>query len=302
MAEGGEMMNRNVLFRWMNRLVDGLLWGAACVVVWILLQVFVFASYYVPSNSMMPTLQPGDYVWVDKLAYGARLFSLTKAAGGKPFGMSRAWGYGKVKRNDVVVFNHPYPENWKEMEFDLMKYYVKRCVALPGDSFEIRRGHYRVRGSDEALGNVPEQELVYQVSMYGERKIEGLNLHAFPKWRLFGWTIMEFGPMYVPRRGDTLPMTRKHYWLYHKLIEWETRKALRLDADGTVWLDDRQLEQYTFRHGYYFMAGDHVADSNDSRYWGLVPDDFIAGKVAGIWKSKDPLTGKIRWKRIGMIN
>jgi signal peptidase I len=47
------------------------------------------------------------------------------------------------------------------------------------------------------------------------------------------------------------------------------------------------------------MAGDNVASSDDSRYWGLLPDDFIAGKVWKVWNSKDPKTKELRWKRIG---
>ena len=48
---------------------------------------------------------------------------------------------------------------------------------------------------------------------------------------------------------------------------------------------------------YYFMAGDCVFSSQDSRYWGLLPEDFVVGKVALVWKSEDPETGKFRWKR-----
>jgi signal peptidase I len=59
----------------------------------------------------------------------------------------------------------------------------------------------------------------------------------------------------------------------------------------------QQLRKCRSQENYYFMAGDCVSESYDSRYWGLLPEDFVVGKVAFIWKSVDPETGKFRWKR-----
>lgn len=285
--------------RWIDRIANFILIVAGVIGVRILLQIFVFSSYYIPSESMEPTLVPGDYVLVNKMAYGARLFNLNAAAEGLPFTVHRTWGYSPIKRNDIIVFNNPYPNTRKRMEFDLMKYYVKRCVALPGDSFEIKKGHYRVRGWQEDLGNVDEQDKVWYISTYGKRKISGLSMHAHPKWQIIGWSILEYGPLYIPQKGDVLPMNVRHYWIYRQLVEWESRKSLILKEDSTIWLNNKPIREYTFKHDYYFMAGDNVANSDDSRYWGLVPDDFIAGKVWKIWKSKDPDTKELRWNRIG---
>ncbi|WP_270311660.1 S26 family signal peptidase [Bacteroides xylanisolvens] len=53
----------------------------------------------------------------------------------------------------MLVFNFPYPENrWNSISMDVMRYYVKRCIALPGDTLEIREGRYKVRGCGERLG------------------------------------------------------------------------------------------------------------------------------------------------------
>lgn len=296
-----DVILKKTCLRWANRLANLILWAAGIVGAWVLLKVFVFASYHVPSDSMMPALWPGDYVLVEKLSYGARLFDLEKAAAGKPFEMHRTWRWGSVKRGDVVVFNNPYPHSGRKLEFDLMQYYVKRCIALPGDSFEIRHGRYQVRGCAEPLGNVRAQDDVFQALQPDGRGIYGLNSHAFPKWDVFKWSILEFGPLYLPRRGDTLPMNTRHYWLYKKLIEWETGKQLELNPDSTVCLNGHPVKAYTFCHDYYFMAGDNASNSNDSRYWGLVPDDFIAGRAVAIWMSVKPYSGKRRWNRIGLI-
>ena len=163
--------------RWMDCIINLILIVTGVIGVRTLLQIFVVSSYYIPSESMEPTLIPGDYVLVNKLAYGARLFNLNAAAERKTFTMYRTWGYDTIKRNDIIVFNNPYPNTRKRMEFDLMKYYVKRCVALPGDSFEISRGRYKVRGCQQDLGNITQQDKVWYISTYGKRKISGLE-HA----------------------------------------------------------------------------------------------------------------------------
>ncbi|WP_349872467.1 S26 family signal peptidase, partial [Bacteroides cellulosilyticus] len=66
----------------------------------------------------------------------------------------------------------------------------------------------------------------------------------------------------------------------------------------TILLNDSAIHAYRFKENYYFVAGDKVMNSQDSRYWGLLPEPFIVGKAVRIWKSVDKDTGKVRWKRI----
>jgi signal peptidase I len=84
--------------------------------------------------------------------------------------------------------------------------------------------------------------------------------------------------------------------LYWNLIRYETGGELNLQND-TVYLNSNHLQSYIFQQNYYFMAGDLTFDSRDSRYWGLLPEDHIIGKVAIVWQSKDKQTGKRRWNR-----
>ena len=112
------------------------------VLVWILLQVTCIATFKIPSDSMEPALLDGDNILVNKCVMGGRLFNVWDALGDKEVDIYRLPGLGKVKRNDVLVFNFSYLEQrWDSIAFRVMKYYVKRCVALPGDTFEISRGH-----------------------------------------------------------------------------------------------------------------------------------------------------------------
>ena len=114
------------------------------MIIWLLLQIFVFASFAIPSDSMEPVLIPGDYVLVNKMLKGPRIFSLGDARQHKPLHIDRLKGFSEFQRNEVLVFNFPYPERWDCIGFNLMLYFVKRCIALPGDTVEISDTRYRV--------------------------------------------------------------------------------------------------------------------------------------------------------------
>ena len=111
-----------------------------------------------------------------------------------------------------------------------------------------------------------------------------------------GWTIDHFGPIYIPVQGDLITLDTINILLYRPLIEYETGKKL-VEMKGVYLLNGEVCRQYQFKRNYYFMAGDRGTDSKDSRYWGLLPEDHIVGKVAYIWKSKDSGTDKYRWER-----
>ena len=85
--------------------------------------------------------------------------------------------------------------------------------------------------------------------------------------------------------------------VYKNLVEYETGKTLSL-RDGLVYLDDDKISDYVFKLNYYFMAGDNLFNSQDSRYWGLLPEDCIIGKAVFVVWSKEPVTRKFRWNRL----
>ena len=104
----------------------------------------------------------------------------------------------------------------------------------------------------------------------------------------------------MPASGTTLPLDTINRVLYKNLIEYETDKKITVH-DGSVYLDDEKINEYTFKLNYYFMAGDYIFDSQDSRYWGLLPEDCIIGKAILIWRSTDMNSGKIRRNRFFKI-
>lgn len=267
------------------------------VVIWVLLQVTTIATFRIPSDSMEPTLLAGDNILVNKWVMGGRIFNIWDAIDGKEVKISRLPALGKIKRNDVLVFNFPYPARWDSIGLNLMSYYVKRCVALPGDTFEIKKAHYRVRGCETSLGNVESQDALMRMAANGTEKDYGIVMSGYPYNGLVNWDIINFGPLYLPARGDDIEMNPKHVALYRNAIEWEQNKKLLLRGD-TVLLNDSVIRNYRFKENYYFMTGDKVMNSQDSRYWGLLPEPFIVGKAVRVWKSVDRGTDKIRWKRI----
>lgn len=264
--------------RWVDRVLNVLCALIGCVVVYLLLSVFCFCTFKVPSESMMPDLLPGDQVVVNKMVLGPQLFNLRQAAKRRRVPVYRLPGFGEVRRNDVLVFHDPYPYGLvNRIRMDLLRYFVKRCVGLPGDSLSIRNGYYRVKGTDEPLGDLGKQA---EQLVAGEDALRRQRIfEAYPQAPELGWNVFEFGPLYIPRRGDSIRMDRRNAAIYRELIEWEQQGSLRVDSAGVVSLDDKPLEGYRFGHDYYFMAGDNAPASHDSRFWGLLPGEFIVGKV-----------------------
>ncbi|MCD7972818.1 MAG: signal peptidase I [Candidatus Azobacteroides sp.] len=260
----------------------------------IALRIFFFASFTIPSDSMEPALVAGDQIIVNKQIPGPRIIEnfLSLSKGEKPV-LKRIKGYRNVKRNDILVFNYPYTD-WNHLALDLNTYYTKRCVALPGDTFYIDNGIYKVMQSKDSLGSYHTQR---NFSKINPEEIDPVIYNCFPFDDRYGWNCREFGPLYVPAKNDRIKLDTLNIRLYEKLIRYETGEEVSV-KENQVMLGDSIITDYTFRKNYYFMAGDLVSDSKDSRYWGLLPEDHIIGKVIMIWKSNDPYTGKLRKDRI----
>src|SRR5690554_4642305 len=256
------------------------------------MRIFIFATYTIPTPSMEPAIMSGDHVVVNKLVPGPRViknfFSLGK--GEKP--AFRRFGGREVKRNDILVFNFPYP-NGMRIDMDLGLFYAKRCVAIPGDTFYIENGFYKVKGISDTLGYYKNQRIL---SERPNHEFAPAIFHCFPYDSRYNWNIKNFGPVYIPERGASVAIDSLNMLIYRNLIAYETGKTVSV-KNGRVALGDSSIHEYTFNRNYYFMAGDLVFDSRDSRYWGLLPEDHITGKVSFVWNTKDVHSGKTRWDR-----
>ena len=111
-----------------------------------------------------------------------------------------------------------------------------------------------------------------------------------------GWNIQEMGPLYVPRSGDCIALDSTACRVYNKMIEYESGMRIREKA-GKAYAGDSLIENYTFHTNWYFMGGDNMWNSQDSRYIGLIPEEFLIGKAVLVLTSKDPDTGSYQWRR-----
>lgn len=245
---------------------------------------------------MEPGLIDGDQVLVLKPVYGARLFNIFSFLREEQTRILRIPGFSHVKHNDVIVFNFPHPHSWDKIEMHILKYYIKRCVALPGDIISIENGYYKVCSQKKLLENLGNEESQKRISLQPKESFEKGVYKAFPFDSIIGWNIQDFGPLYVPRAGDFVTLDRNNYIFYRKIIEWEQNSELEYRSPY-VYLDGKRITSYCFLKSYYFTAGDNGENSQDSRYWGLLPEEYIVGKAWVIWKSSDPYTGDFRWRR-----
>lgn len=203
----------------------------------------------------------------------------------------RVKGYAPMRRGDVVVFNFPYTKGWNKIRMHLSRFYVKRCIGLPGDTLRIRRGFYEINGRT-GFGNLKEQSII---GNYRGEFPPGI-FHTIPFDTRLNWNIQNMGPLYIPRAGDQVTLDTTNWRLYYKMIEYESGLAIK-ERNGQVFGNDSLMRSYTFRTDWYFMGGDKMWNSQDSRYIGLIPKEFIVGKATLILTSKDPDTEEYQWRR-----
>jgi signal peptidase I len=120
------------------------------------------------------------------------------------------------------------------------------------------------------------------------------------------WGINNFGPIYVPKKGDVVQLNKETYpfykWIISRYDDHDAGHQIdkhKVELKGNdVYIDGELTKEYTVKQDYYWMMGDNRSKSEDSRFWGFVPFDHVVGKPVFIFMSIDKETGKIRWDRV----
>src|SRR3984957_13770633 len=298
----------------------------------------------IPYTRWFPSpINRGDVV-VFNFPDGDTVINLPEYQSQRPYyEVCRELGRGNMDSGRQIVLGNPdqYPIVLRPV--DKEENYIKRCVAIAGDTLQIKNQVLYIDGKAQPFP--PESETNYTVDTKGQPLDEGVmkeeydvdinntdevrttgtpnqydmlltwaahqkmlssglaksivpdidsDLSVYPYVNTYTWSRDNYGPLWIPAKGATLTLTPQNYLLYERAIRVYEGNDFEM-KDGKFYLNCQPVTQYTFKMNYYWMMGDNRHGSQDSRYWGFVPEDHVVGEAWMIWMSWDK---GVRWSRL----
>lgn len=247
---------------------------------------------------MAETLHRGDMVLVNKLAFSFRSqdilyfeFPAKDSGSKKVYFIQRcvAEPGDSFRVSDKVIYTNGAVLS---EDYNLKHNYILDSDTLQLDSITKLRYNLNEGGEISKKGKHAYSLTKQQVDSLNssgllkkiEQRIEKINIYdarVFPNSRLFSWNVDNYGPIYIPKKNDTIALDTTNIKIYERIITRFENNKLVVKHDS-IFINNNYTKTYCVKQNYYFVTGDNRDNAIDSRHWGFLPRRFIKGKVVSV--------------------
>jgi len=246
------------------------------IIVAVFFKIFLLEAFQIPTTSMENTLLAGDFIIVNKIAY--KISTPTKIPFTNikipHFTLLETW---EPEINELVVFN--YPEMFLQDPTITTNQFIKRIVAGPGDTLQFINKKIFVNNEELTL----PPTIKYSSKIIRRRGIVEDNI--FPKGSK--WNRDNYGPIIIPKKGDTIAVNSRNLQRVKQIIVMDYGERVLREEGTVITLNAKPILEYVIQNDNYFVIGDNLDVSMDSRYIGFVTKEMIIGKALFIYWSMD---------------